>query len=236
MPINNILLCLRRSWPGYMWKNFPARSALSAVWVAFAPGWGWGGTSAAAPGYYAAVGVDLYTRVIFCRSGSGSTCGPGAVCFLYIRRGGCRWGRCGGSLPHCGASYGLRRGPPFLVDLCAGGGLVSDGSPGVRRPGPPGLVPAALRLWLYRSMSPVKEGPALGSPGVSASTFVNICQPLPRVNAALIGSYRQRVSIVAWVPSAYKKNGLLWPLVFPGSGSILWAAPPLSRSGGVRLL
>jgi hypothetical protein len=85
-------------------------------------------------------------------------------------------------------------------------------------------------------MSPVKEGPALGSPGVSASTFVNICQPLPRVNAALIGSYRQRVSIVAWVPSAYKKNGLLWPLVFPGSGSILWAAPPLSRSGGVRLL
>lgn len=96
------------------------------------------------------------------------------------------------------------------------------------------LVPAALRLWLYVSMSPVKEGPALGSPGVSASTFVNICQPLPRVNAALIGSYRQRVSIVAWVPSAYKKNGLLWPLVFPGSGSILWAAPPLSSPGGVR--
>lgn len=97
-----------------------------------------------------------------------------------------------------------------------------------------GLVPAVLRLWLYRSMSPVKEGPALGSPGVSASTFVNICQRLPRVNAALIGSYRQRVSIVAWVPSAYKKNGLLWPLVFPGSGSILWAAPPLSSPGGVR--
>jgi len=84
-----------------------------------------------------------------------------------------------GSLPHCGASYGLRRGPPFLVDLCAGGGLVSDGSPGVRRPGPPGLVPAALRLWLDISVSPVKEGPALGSPGVSASTFVNICQRLP---------------------------------------------------------
>ena len=131
--------------------------------------------------------------------------------------------------------------PAVLAPVCGpcgawGGGRVGDRWPGVRCPGPPGLVPAALRLWLDISVSPVKEGPALGSPGVSASTFVNICQRLPRVNAALIGSYRQRVSIVAWVPSAYKKNGLLWPLVFPGSGSILWAAPPLSRSGGVRLL
>lgn len=181
MPINNILLCLRRCGP------------FLGVSLAWCP-------SIRLPSWRPSAG-----RV-----------GPGVA------------------LPHCGASYGLRRGPPFLVDLGAGGGLVSDGSPGVRRPGPPGLVPAALRLWLYVSMSPVKEGPALGSPGVSASTFVNICQRLPRVNAALIGSYRQRVSIVAWVPSAYKKNGLLWPLVFPGSGSILWAAPPLSSPGGVR--
>ena len=122
---------------------------------------------------------------------------------------------------------------PFRRQRLFTHGLFSADPAAVRRVA---LVPAALRLWLYRSMSPVKEGPALGSPGVSASTFVNICQRLPRVNAALIGSYRQRVSIVAWVPSAYKKNGLLWPLVFPGSGSILWAAPPLSRSGGVRLL
>lgn len=88
MPINNILLCLRRCGPFLGVSLAWCSSIRLPSWRPSAgrvgpgvgsPGWGLAPLPPSAP---------IYTRVIFCRSGSGSTRGPGAVCFfLHTARG-----------------------------------------------------------------------------------------------------------------------------------------------------